>query len=930
MLSKLISTIVFFFFFTASFLSAQDFIKISAGAIVNDGGFSASCAWGDFDNDGDIDLFVSNGQPGEESFLYSNNGDGTFSKVTGLLLSSDNSLASSWGDFDNDGDLDLFLGARSRVEESALYRNDIVEFTKSRVPAEDNGGISGASWGDYDNDGALDLFLAVDNFEGGQRQVSVNRLYRNNGDELARITSTILDDDLLRDSRGCAWADYDTDGHLDLFLAAGGNNFLYQNNGNGSFTKITTGEIVTDGGSSQGGSWGDYDNDGDLDLFVANTNGQDNFLYRNNGNGSFTKISEGAIVNDAGLSSGSAWADYDNDGDLDLFVANTTGQDNFLYRNEGTGNFTKISEGVIVNDGGSPSGAAWADYDNDGDLDLFVANEFGENNALYKNTGNDNHWLNVQLTGSLSNRSAIGARVNILASINGSPVRQTREISAQTGYRSQNSMRAHFGLGDAASIDSMRISWPSSGSVNIYTNVPVDTFLTLRENNRPGAGAVMPVVTMAADSAVFMLDLNTLFVDPEADTLTYAAAAIDTSIAKASLLSNILTITLVNETTPGQTRIIITADDGRVDDGRGDTETTTIEVNRNPFVVNAVPDQRFFRRETAPEFVADLQDVFADPDSDALTYSSASSDSSVAIATVTGSNLFISTSDSLGEARILITAADSRGGMNSTEFTVSSVTVNTRPHLRDNGIPDQVLITRGQPFRLDLNSVFIDDEGDALTFAASTSNDAAAIATVSSDTLFVIPGAIGLAVITVRANDPFGSQGEDEFNVEVLRSFRPVIAHNPIMSQNSGQSIAIEADITDDEGALGLASLNYRVAGDAGFESMPMDTSAINDTTFHVTGVIPAAAVTDRGVEYFITARDTHGVQVRLPAAGIYAIRVRVGGEGVLTPGCIIQAFLKLVDNTSEFLINRPCITEPLWDRHIRKVVQRRFFFCHL
>src|SRR5437773_5816887 len=123
-------------------------------------------------------------------------------------------------------------------------------------------------------------------------------------------------------STGCAWGDYDNDGYLDLFVPNNNeNNFLYHNNRDGTFTKITSGRIVTDGGNSFGAAWGDYDNDGFLDLFVANVN-QKNFLYRNNGDGTFTKITSGAIVNDVGYSWGAAWGDYDNDGFLDLFVAN--------------------------------------------------------------------------------------------------------------------------------------------------------------------------------------------------------------------------------------------------------------------------------------------------------------------------------------------------------------------------------------------------------------------------------------------------------------------------------------------------------------------------------------------------------------------------------------------------------------------------------
>jgi len=186
-------------------------------------------------------------------------------------------------------------------------------------------------------------------------------------------------------SFGSAWADYDQDGDMDAFISNMSNqdNFLYQNNGDGSFTKITEGEIVNDGGASMGASWGDYNNDGYPDLFVANTVNQPNFLYRNNGDGTFTKITEGEIVTETSNSSGGSWGDFDNDGYLDLFVANNGV--NFLYHNNGDETFSRITEGEIVTDTFNSFGGNWADVDNDGDLDLFVANN--GNNALYLNQG---------------------------------------------------------------------------------------------------------------------------------------------------------------------------------------------------------------------------------------------------------------------------------------------------------------------------------------------------------------------------------------------------------------------------------------------------------------------------------------------------------------------------------------------------------------
>ncbi|MFB0515579.1 MAG: LamG-like jellyroll fold domain-containing protein, partial [Candidatus Neomarinimicrobiota bacterium] len=203
------------------------------------------------------------------------------------------------------------------------------------------------------------------------------------------------------------------------------------------------------------------------------------FLYVNNGDGTFTKVTTGPPVSDGGYSRGASWGDYDNDGDLDLFVTNS-GKNNFLYANNGDGTFAKVTSGPPVSDGGLSYGAAWGDYDNDGDLDLFVANSEGENNFLYANNGSANHWINLQLVGTRSNISAIGAKVHLKAIIGGVPIWQLNEISGQSGFCGQNSLNAEFGLGDATVIDSIRIEWPS-GIVWDTTNVGVDQFLTITE-----------------------------------------------------------------------------------------------------------------------------------------------------------------------------------------------------------------------------------------------------------------------------------------------------------------------------------------------------------------------------------------------------------------------------------------------------------------
>jgi hypothetical protein len=251
--------------------------------------------------------------------------------------------------------------------------------------ANDSGWCYGCCWADFNNDGYQDLFV-VNNMTGNKN----NLLYMNNGNgTFTKVTTGIVVTD-GGSSYGCTCADYDNDGFIDIFVANyNENNFLYHNNGNGTFSKITTGAIVTDGGNSTGCAWIDYDKDGYVDLFVCNRN-QPNFLYHNNGNGTFTKITTGAIVTNNSNSGGCAWADYDNDGYPDLFVANAGPAADFLYHNNGNGTFTQITNDPIVLDVLNSSGGSWGDYNNDGYLDLFVTGGvIGTGyDRLFRNNGN--------------------------------------------------------------------------------------------------------------------------------------------------------------------------------------------------------------------------------------------------------------------------------------------------------------------------------------------------------------------------------------------------------------------------------------------------------------------------------------------------------------------------------------------------------------
>jgi hypothetical protein len=481
----------------------QTFTSVTEGSPVSDGGASRSVNWVDVNNDGWLDLFVTNGlAAGEDNVLYINNGPDSgysFRKLTGDPIVTDHARSdgSSWADVDNDGDLDAFV-VNWYGDDNLVYLNN-GDGTFVQVfddPAVGDGGYSETcTWGDYDNDGDVDLYVTNSGYNAIGPQT--NFLYENDGNgHFTRIS----DGDPVTDayySRGAVWIDYDRDGDSDLFVANENNqvNNFYRNllveNGVATFQRVTGIAPVTGAASSWSASWGDYDNDGDEDLFVANgpPYAQNDDLFVNNGDGSFTEAPSGPIVTDAAFSACGAWGDYDNDGDLDLYVttaysgAQTT---NRLYRNllreSGSGSFELVVQGPPVEDRGYSYGCAWGDYNGDGFLDLCVARTWNENqdNRLYRNDGtNGNHWLTIRCRGTSSNRSGIGATIRLKARIAGQEVWQTRTISGQSGYCGQN-LVAHFGLGDAVIADSVVVTWPS-GTIDVWPDVAADNAVTLTE-----------------------------------------------------------------------------------------------------------------------------------------------------------------------------------------------------------------------------------------------------------------------------------------------------------------------------------------------------------------------------------------------------------------------------------------------------------------
>lgn len=471
---------------TGNLQAANYFTKVTTGPVVTDGGDSRSANLIDYDNDGNLDLFITNGpQGGQVDFLYKGNGDGTFTRITGqdIATTSRASDGATFGDFDNDGDLDCYV-ATWWNQKNIFYRNNgNGTYTRDDTSsiALTNTHSEAATWVDYDADGWLDL--QVCNSFGNLR----NPLFRNNRDgSFTGDTSSAIGTDALV-SRVGVWSDYDTDGDIDCFVADEGtqSNQLYRNDGAGVFTRILIGDIVNDGGTSFSASWFDYDNDLDQDIIVANHGGQAEFFYENDGDGTFTRITGIEPTQYPSHSVSSTTGDIDNDGDLDVYITSAFGvlnDLNQLYINNGDGSFTLETDDITVVDPGWTYGCAFGDVDRDGDLDLATARcqTANQNNALYLNNGNSNHWVILNLQTAYSNKSAVGARVLLKATINGVPTWQLREVTSQSGYCSQNQMDPHFGLGDASTIDSIVVEWPS-GVTTTMVNVAVDQYVAVTE-----------------------------------------------------------------------------------------------------------------------------------------------------------------------------------------------------------------------------------------------------------------------------------------------------------------------------------------------------------------------------------------------------------------------------------------------------------------
>ncbi|MCK9426589.1 MAG: FG-GAP-like repeat-containing protein [Ignavibacteriaceae bacterium] len=349
----------------------------------------SSVAWGDYDNDGYLDILLTGRNDASHPFtiIYKNNGDGTFTEQTNATLTSASSGSAAWGDYDNDGYLDILLtGYTLSGPVSQIYKNNgdgtFTLLTSVSLPGVGN---SSVAWGDYDNDGKLDILLTGNSF--GTR---ISKIYKNNGNGIFTEQTSVSLKGVSNSS--VAWGDYDNDGNLDILLTglndlSGQVSIIYKNNGDGTFTEQTS---VFLAGVEQGSvAWGDYDNDGYLDILLTGMNGTNQIskIYKNNWDGTFTEQTSASLT---GVSNSSvAWGDYNNDGLLDILLTGYEMNNNpisKIYKNMGEGNFYEQTSASLI--GVANSSAVWGDYDNDGALDILLTGYTtgsGYVSKIYKN-----------------------------------------------------------------------------------------------------------------------------------------------------------------------------------------------------------------------------------------------------------------------------------------------------------------------------------------------------------------------------------------------------------------------------------------------------------------------------------------------------------------------------------------------------------------
>jgi hypothetical protein len=502
----------------------------------------AGLAFFDYDNDGWLDIYLTNGTrldaqwpagQAPTSHLYKNNRDGTFTDVTekSQLARTGWQTGVCVGDYDNDGWDDLFCCFWGH---NILFHNngdgtftDVTQ--KSGLHQEQVRWGAGCTWLDYDRDGHLDLFVCnymkLDpasilpedqtkycQWKGipvmcGPRGLiaDTNLLYHNNGD--GTFTDVSEKSGILKPGPRYSITpvsyDFDNDGWPDIYVAVDSEpSMLFKNNHDGTFSDVAVvaGCAYSEDGHEQAGmgvAVADYDCDGWFDIFKTNFADDTCNLYHNNGDGTFSDVafSSGVGINNQYVAWGCGFIDFDNDGWPDLMQINghvypeidkqnlgqTFKNPRLVYKNVGGTVFKDVSAemGPGISERFSSRGAAFGDYDNDGDTDALILNLNDLPSLLRNDGGNKQNWIKIKLQGTKCNRTAIGARVRV---VSGKHI-QMDEVHSGTSVMSQSDLRLHFGVGKAATIDLIEVKWPTTQKLEKFTQVPANQILTIREGS---------------------------------------------------------------------------------------------------------------------------------------------------------------------------------------------------------------------------------------------------------------------------------------------------------------------------------------------------------------------------------------------------------------------------------------------------------------
>lgn len=494
--------------FSQTYTDVADSLDVSA--IPNSMQYGSGMSFYDFDKDGWDDLSFT---MVDDSLVFYRNVGGAFEKLSSFVYGEGQVKHLVWVDYDNDGDLDF--GLTTFEGKYQLYQNDgnfnFTDVSEEVGLLQGEERYYGMTFADYDRDGDLDMYVTCYEQLGDETFFSrLNHLYQNNGDgTFTNVTNAAGVGDGIRLSFKGVWFDYNMDGWPDLFVINDRvfKNSLYKNNGDGTFTDVSEEAGIQLGGQDpMTATVGDFDNDGDLDVYMTNTSapakrGQ---LLVNNGDGTFTQSAEDYGLDVFGWTWGAVWVDYDNDTDQDLYVAHghpnpgNLNIQNFFMESEGGLFFTDITDTIMTGgDSFRSYSNARGDIDNDGFYDIGVLNRAPNDVNIWHNSGNDNHYIKITLTGTASNIMAIGSWIRVY--ING--LQYTQYTMCGENYIGQNSQHHIFGLRNATVVDSVQVEYVL-GHTDTYYNLPADSsyYFTEGDTYTATVQSLGPVTICEGDS----------------------------------------------------------------------------------------------------------------------------------------------------------------------------------------------------------------------------------------------------------------------------------------------------------------------------------------------------------------------------------------------------------------------------------------------